>query len=42
LNCNNVTEDGHLQPIAVNYDGSPWAFRIIDSRQFVLTTSFDF
>jgi hypothetical protein len=26
----------------VNYDGSPYAFRIVDSRQFVFTTSFDF
>jgi hypothetical protein len=42
LNCNNITEDGHLQPISVNFDGTPWAYRIIDSRQFVLTTSFDF
>jgi hypothetical protein len=42
LNVNNVTEDGHLQPVAVNWDGQPWGFRIIDPRQFILTTSFDF
>jgi hypothetical protein len=42
LNVNNVFEDGKLVPIAVNFDGLPWAYRIIDSRQFVLTTSFDF
>lgn len=42
LNCNNVTEDGHLQPIAVNYDGQPYAFRIIDSRQWLLTATFTF
>jgi hypothetical protein len=42
LNVNNVTEGGHLEPVAVNFDGSPWAYRIIDSRQFILTTSFDF
>lgn len=42
LNANNVTEDGHLQPVAVNFDGSPWAFRIIDSRQFLLTSTFTF
>lgn len=42
LNCNDVTEGGHLQPIAVNYDGSPWAYRIIDPRQFILTTTFEF
>ncbi|WP_438482011.1 TonB-dependent receptor plug domain-containing protein [Oleiharenicola lentus] len=42
LNVNNVMEDGRLDPIAVNWDGTPWAYRIIDPRQFVLTTSFDF
>jgi hypothetical protein len=42
LNVNNVTEDGHLQPTAVNFDGSPWAFRIIDSRQFILTSTLTF
>jgi hypothetical protein len=42
LNVNNVTEDGHLQPTAVNFDGTPWAFRIIDSRQFILTSTFTF
>jgi chromosome condensin MukBEF complex kleisin-like MukF subunit len=42
LNVNNATESGKLQPIAVNFDGTPWAFRIIDPRQFVLTTTFEF
>jgi TonB-dependent Receptor Plug Domain len=42
LNCNNATESGHLQPIAVNFDGSPYAYRIIDSRQFLLTSTFSF
>lgn len=42
LNVNNVTEDGHLQATAVNFDGTPWAFRIIDSRQFILTSTFTF
>ncbi len=42
LNVNNVTEDGHLQPTAVNFDGTPWAFRIIDSRQFILTSTLTF
>jgi hypothetical protein len=42
LNCNNATEGGHLQPVAVNFDGTPWAYRIIDSRQFVLTSTFSF
>jgi hypothetical protein len=42
LNVENVFEDGHLQVVAVNYDGSPYAYRIIDSRKFTLTTTFDF
>lgn len=42
LNVNNVTEGGHLQATAVNFDGTPWAYRIIDSRQFILTSSFTF
>jgi hypothetical protein len=42
LNCDNVTEDGHLQPYAINFDGTPWAFRIVDSRKFTLTTSLSF
>lgn len=42
LNVNNAFEGGRLLPIAVNYDGKPWAYRIIDPRQFVLTTTFDF
>ncbi len=42
LNVRDIFEDGRLQAIAVNPDGSPYAFRIIDPRQFILTTSFDF
>lgn len=42
LNVANVFENGGLQPVAVNYDGSPYAFRIVDPRQFILTTTFDF
>jgi outer membrane receptor protein involved in Fe transport len=41
LNVNNVFEDGRLQAVAVNPDGTPWAFRIIDPRQFILSASFD-
>jgi hypothetical protein len=42
LNVNNVVKSaGHLQPTAVNPDGSPWRFRIIDPRQFVLSATFD-
>jgi hypothetical protein len=42
LNVNNVTEGGHLQPTQVNFDGKPWAYRIIDPRQYILTASFEF
>jgi hypothetical protein len=42
LNVNNVFEDGRLLPTSVNFDGSPWAFRIIDPRQFILTTTLEF
>ena len=41
LNVNNVFENGHLQPVAVNPDGTPWAFRIVDPRQFILSVKFD-
>lgn len=40
VNVRNVFEDGRLQPIAVNPDGSPWAFRIIDPRQVFLSATF--
>ena len=42
LNVNNATEDGRLMPTQVNFDGTPWAFRIVDSRQFILTSTFTF
>ncbi len=41
LNVNNVLEDGRLQAFAVNPDGTPWGYRIIDPRQFILTATFD-
>ena len=41
LNIKNATESGHLQGIAVNPDGQFWQYRIIDPRQFILTTTFD-
>lgn len=41
LNIRNVFENGRLQPVAVNPDGQPFAYRIIDPRQFILSTSFD-
>lgn len=42
LNVENVMENGHLQTVAVNYDGSPYGYRIVDSRRFVLTSTFEF
>ena len=41
LNVRNVFENGRLQPVAVNPDGRPYAYRIIDPRQFIISTSFD-
>jgi len=42
LNVNNWTESGRLMPTQLNFDGTPWAFRIIDPRQFILTSTFTF
>jgi hypothetical protein len=42
LNVADVFQDGGLEPVAVNYDGSVYAYRIVDSRQFMLTATFDF
>ena len=42
LNCNNWAESGRLMPTAVNFDGTPWAYRIIDPRQWILQASFTF
>jgi outer membrane receptor protein involved in Fe transport len=42
LNVNDVFESGGLQTVGVNFDGSPYAFRIEDPRQFILSATFDF
>ncbi|MDF9827910.1 outer membrane receptor protein involved in Fe transport [Ereboglobus sp. PH5-10] len=42
LNVYDVFEDGGLRTIGVNWDGSPYAYRIVDSRKFILSTTFDF
>lgn len=42
LNVVNVMENGGLRIVGVNYDGSPNAYRIIDPRQIILSTTFDF
>ncbi len=42
LNVRNVQEDGRLQAVSAYPDGTPNAYRIVDPRQFILTTTFDF
>ncbi len=42
FNVGNVFEPGGLQVVAVNWDGSPWSYRIVDPRQFTLTTTVSF
>lgn len=42
LNVNNALEGGELRTVGVNLDGSPYQYRIIDPRQFILTATFDF
>jgi outer membrane receptor protein involved in Fe transport len=42
VNVRNAFENGRLQTIGVNPDGSGFNFRIIDPRQIIFTTTFDF
>ncbi len=42
VNVSNVFENGYLQTVGVNYDGSPFSFRIIDPRLIRFSTTFDF
>jgi outer membrane receptor protein involved in Fe transport len=42
LNVRDIFEDGRLQSIAVDPLGRPIVSRIIDPRQFILTTTFEF
>ena len=41
LNVRDLFEDGRLQPVGANPDGSIYAYRIIDPRRFILSASFD-
>ena len=41
LNVQDAFEGGRLQAIAVNPDGRPYAYRIVDPRKFVLSVRFD-
>ena len=42
LNVVNALENGELRPTSVDYAGNINAYRIIDPRQFILQTTFDF
>lgn len=42
LNVRDALENGGLEPIAVNPDGRPTAFRIVEPRQWYLTATLDF
>lgn len=42
LNVGNVFEGGGLRTEGVNYDGTPYSFRIVDPRLFTFTASFDY
>ena len=42
FNVRDLTEKGGLQAIAYNLDGSPAYYRIVDPRQFLFTTTFEF
>lgn len=42
LNVRNAFENGRLQSVAALPDGAPYAFRIIDPRQIILSATFDF
>ena len=42
LNVVNAGESGGLRVVGVNYDGSPNAYRIVDPRQFILSSTFEF
>jgi len=42
INVRNLFENGRLQAVAAMPDGRPYAFRIIDPRQIILSATFDF
>jgi hypothetical protein len=42
LNVADLFQDGELKPMRADWLGRPYAYRIIDSRQFILTATFDF
>ena len=42
LNIVDAFENGRLQTVAFNLNGDPYGYRILDPRQFILTTTVDF
>jgi hypothetical protein len=42
LNVRDANKSGGLQAVQFNPDGSASAFRIIDPRQYYVTTTFEF
>ena len=42
LNVQDPFQGFALRPVAVNPDGTPYNYRIIYPRKFILTTRFDF
>jgi len=41
LNVRNLQENGRLQPVNAYPDGTPWTYRIVDPRLFILSATFD-
>jgi hypothetical protein len=41
VNVRDIFEDGRLQAVGVNPDGVPYAYRIINPRQFIFSMTFD-
>ena len=41
LNVNSAFESGRLQVVGVNPDGTPFNYRIINPRKYILSTTFD-
>jgi hypothetical protein len=41
LNVRNLQENGRLQAIGADPDGTPNTYRVVDPRQFILQATFD-
>jgi outer membrane receptor protein involved in Fe transport len=42
FNVRNLNEQGHLQPVAAFPDGTPYAYRITEPTEYLMTVTFDF